>query len=86
MLIERCVSGVSGPMRISSFVFWIAKHISFGGCLSSVCSSVSPAALLSVSVLSSEPSASRLSLLHAPHVILRGCLPSTGTFLRDCLL
>lgn len=43
---------------------------------------VSPSALLTEIVLSSEPRASRFSLFHEPHVIFLVCFPITGIRLK----
>ena len=53
-----------------------------GSALVEVCRMVSPSELLIVIVLSSLPRARRFSLLQAPHVILRECLPIIGIFLH----
>ena len=45
------------------------------------CLMVSPSILLTVIVLSSDPSAKRFSEFHAPHVIRFVCLPRMGIFL-----
>lgn len=73
----------SPPNRSSSFIS--ENWISLGSERREMIRRVSPSALLMESVLSSEPSASKFSVLQAPQLILFVCFPSTGTRLQQLI-
>jgi len=66
-----------------SSIFISENWMSLGSERRDIILNVSPSALLMDSVLSSEPSASKFSALHAPQLIRLLCLPSTGTRLKQ---
>ena len=68
-------------MELLSSPFISENCTLLGSARSAVWRRVSPSELLMVMVLSSLPSASRPSALHAPHVTFLVCLPTMGIFL-----
>ena len=73
---------VFSPVCDLSSPFISENCMSVGSALTEVCLTVSPSGLLTVTVLSSLPRASRFSLLQAPQVILLVCFPRIGIFLE----
>lgn len=70
------------PVALRSSCFISENCRLVGSTLSATWHSVSPSALDTETDRSSLPSASRFSLLHAPHVMRFVCLPRMGIFLH----
>ena len=73
-------------MLLLSSVFISLNCMSAGSPLSVVCLRVSPSALLTLMVLSSDPRASRFCWLQAPLIIRLVCLPRIGIFLQKNII